>query len=324
MPFSYRPKKRAEPPKQIFIYFNSWGGSFNQSLYLSSPLTKIASHFYVFTVGLSNLGGFNPNVIPEGCSITSDNFKTMVVDETERLLTQVINFINRIIDTTDQQIVLMSHSFGYTMLFASLERSHLKDHVSRIKNIIILDPAGKATNEKDRLVNTQLYGTFVKKFAAYTTGRQTDPNVYNQWRQMIERSTLSQFTTSEMLTGMYQYIKDCDNNSQLDLAVYAYGVEYWVINPIIKKYTRLINNKIYLLTTTHGLAYQNMDFWKSLGIVNIEIVSNAGHFLHIFSQPETIDSILNILQVTKYPYITYDTSYNAPLSDLAVTDISLN
>ena len=121
---------------------------------------------------------------------------------------------------------------------------------------------------------------------------------------------------------MYKYIIDCDNNSQLDLSIYAYGVEYWNITNIIQQYVKKYPDLVYILTSTNGLANNNLEYWKGFGIQNIEIVSDAGHFIQIFSQRQTIESILNVLNVAKYNYSTYNTIYNSPLNTLKKTTIS--
>ena len=79
---------------------------------------------------------------------------------------------------------------------------------------------------------------------------------------------------------------------------------------------------VYILTSTNGLANNNLEYWKEFGIQNIEIVSDAGHFIQIFSQRQTIDTILNVLNVAKYNYPTYNTIYNSPLNTLKKTTIS--
>lgn len=109
---------------------------------------------------------------------------------------------------------------------------------------------------------------------------------------------------------MYRYIIDGDCNSQLDLSIYAYAINYYPIPQIIKKYSHLIN----LLTTTNGLAIKNLDYWRGLGITKIDIISKTGHFLHIYSQLETIDKLFTIINKSKQNLLTlYGTLYNDPL-----------
>ena len=308
--------------KYLFIYFNSWGSSYQQSLYLSEPLKEISSNFYVFTIGIDSFGGFDYSQIPLNTGIQSDIFRKSVVDLTEKVLTQIINSINSILVKHEgEKVVLMSHSLGYTSLFATLQFSNLSKEIDRIDRIILLDPAGKGIDKKERLVNTEIYGKFIKKFILFNS-QKTDAIVFSEWKKFINNATKPQFTTNEFKTGMYKYIIDCDNNSQLDLSIYAYGVEYWNITNIIQQYVKKYPDLVYILTSTNGLANNNLEYWKEFGIQNIEIVSDAGHFIQIFSQRQTIESILNVLNVAKYNYSTYNTIYNSPLNTLKKTTIS--
>ena len=308
--------------KYLFIYFNSWGSSYQQSLYLSEPLKEISSNFYVFTIGIDSFGGFDYSQIPLNTGIQSDIFRKSVVDLTEKVLTQIINSINSILVKHEgEKVVLMSHSLGYTSLFATLQFSNLSKEIDRIDRIILLDPAGKGIDKKERLVNTEIYGKFIKKFILFNS-QKTDAIVFSEWKKFINNATKPQFTTNEFKTGMYKYIIDCDNNSQLDLSIYAYGVEYWNITNIIQQYVKKYPDLVYILTSTNGLANNNLEYWKEFGIQNIEIVSDAGHFIQIFSQRQTIESILNVLNVAKYNYSTYNTIYNSPLNTLKKTLIS--
>ena len=220
--------------KYLFLYFNSWGSSYQQSLYLSEPLKEISSNFYVFTIGIDSFGGFDYSQIPLNTGIQSDIFRKSVVDLTEKVLTQIINSINSILVKHEgEKVVLMSHSLGYTSLFATLQFSNLSKEIDRIDRIILLDPAGKGIDKKERLVNTEIYGKFIKKFILFNS-QKTDAIVFSEWKKFINNATKPQFTTNEFKTGMYKYIIDCDNNSQLDLSIYAYGVEYWNITNIIQ------------------------------------------------------------------------------------------
>ena len=308
--------------KYLFLYFNSWGSSYQQSLYLSEPLKEISSNFYVFTIGIDSFGGFDYSQIPLNTGIQSDTFRKSVVDLTEKVLTQIINSINSILVKHEgEKVVLMSHSLGYTSLFATLQFSNLSKEIDRIDRIILLDPAGKGIDKKERLVNTEIYGKFIKKFILFNS-QKTDAIVFSEWKKFINNATKPQFTTNEFKTGMYKYIIDCDNNSQLDLSIYAYGVEYWNITNIIQQYVKKYPDLVYILTSTNGLANNNLEYWKEFGIQNIEIVSDAGHFIQIFSQRQTIESILNVLNVAKYNYSTYNTIYNSPLNTLKKTTIS--
>ena len=111
---------------------------------------------------------------------------------------------------------------------------------------------------------------------------------------------------------MYRYIIDGDCNSQLDLSIYAYAINYYPIPQIIKKYSHLIN----LLTTTNGLAIKNLDYWKGLGIKKINIISKVGHFLHIYSELQTINKLYQIINKSKPSQLTlYRTLYNDPLQN---------
>ena len=308
--------------KYLFLYFNSWGSSYQQSLYLSEPLKEISSNFYVFTIGIDSFGGFDYSQIPLNTGIQSDTFRKSFVDLTEKVLTQIINSINSILVKHEgEKVVLMSHSLGYTSLFATLQFSNLSKEIDRIDRIILLDPAGKGIDKKERLVNTEIYGKFIKKFILFNS-QKTDAIVFSEWKKFINNATKPQFTTNEFKTGMYKYIIDCDNNSQLDLSIYAYGVEYWNITNIIQQYVKKYPDLVYILTSTNGLANNNLEYWKEFGIQNIEIVSDAGHFIQIFSQRQTIESILNVLNVAKYNYSTYNTIYNSPLNTLKKTLIS--
>ena len=320
MPFSHQLKTSghitniSKSLSHIFFYFNSWGGSFQQSMYLKEPLSNISKTFYVFTIDISNIGGFNYHTIPENEILESDVFKKSINTLLGQALIQTITFINEIMyKYPDKKIICMSHSLGYTMLFTALQHSNLNDHMHRLEKIILLDPAGKGMTETESNLNRDVYGTFINKFKNLASTISSNCNPYQEWTALINKSTKPQFTDYELTTGMYQYIIDCDNSSQLDLSIYAFGIESWNINHIIEKLTKQSPNLIYLLTTTNGMAYQNINYWNKLGITNVKIVSNAGHFLHIFSQEETINTILRLLKLEPYHFQLYGTSYNAPL-----------
>jgi pimeloyl-ACP methyl ester carboxylesterase len=314
------------PEKPVFLYFNSWGASKDQSLYLSNPLTVISPDFYVFTVQMSNYGGFDANIIPMPNTYASSEFRTAMVGLTEQLLTQVVNQVDYIISQhPNQPVVLLSHSFGYTMLFAVLHTSIISKRPNLVPHIILLDPAGKGSSGIEMFQNVEVYRFFTEQFNQFRQAPASDTSavsVFATWKQFIKNSTQSLFTTPERHTGMYQYILDCANNSQLDLSIYAYGAEFWPIYRIIKEYTSKYPNKIVILTSTNGIAYQNQSYWNELGINQIKTISQAGHFLQIFSQVATINAICEIIKRPMITFVPYTTTYNAPLTELPITELS--
>lgn len=118
---------------------------------------------------------------------------------------------------------------------------------------------------------------------------------------------------------MFQYIIDCFYNSPLTLCVFAYGVDFWYLDNIIKKYS----SKSIILTSTNGIDINQKDYWNFLGINEIKVISDSGHFLHIFSQKQTIDAIIKILDIPIYRFCIFGLSYNYPLMSKSPLDIEL-
>lgn len=306
--------------KPIFIYFNSWGSSFEQSIYLSKPLEKVSTDFYHFTIQHTSIGGFNGNKIPIDKSVTSIDFRDSVIKQTLKMLKQIIEFLNVIyIKHKNRDVVFISHSFGYTLLYTGLYKSLWSDEIHRIKKIILLDPAGQSNSKLSLFKDLEIYGNFIKEFQKFYNSINTSSDVYSKWKKFIYNSTNNLYTTEEKLTGMYQYIRDCFYNSPLTLCVFAYGVDFWDLDNIIKKYS----SKSIILTSTNGIAINNIDYWNSLGINKIKVISDAGHFLHIFSQKKTIHAILKILHIHEYTFDIFGLSYNYPLMSKLPLQIEL-
>lgn len=300
-------KKHKNP---IFIYFNSWGGSFEQSIYLSKPLEKVSTDFYHFTIQLTSIGGFDGNQIPIDKPVISIDFRDSVIKQTLKMLKQIVEFLNMIfVKHKQRDVVFVSHSFGYTLLYTSLYKSLWRNKIHRIKKIILLDPAGQANTSQSLFKDLEIYGNFIKEFQKFNNSINISGNVYLKWKKFIQNSTKELYTSEEKLTGMYQYIRDCFYNSPLTLCVFAYGVDFWNLDNIIKKYS----SKSIILTSTNGIAINYIDYWNSLGINKIKVISDAGHFLHIFSQKKTISTILKILHIPIYTYDIFDLTYNYPL-----------
>ena len=165
-----------------------------------------------------------------------------------------------------------------------------------------------------------------KQICAITVGEDKeatwilDGRSFSEWKAFIHKSTQTLYTEAEKTTGMYRYITDCFNNSPLTLSVFAYGVDFWCLDPIIRKYSDISIT----LTSTNWLALGNQNYWKSVGISDIQVISNAGHFLQIFSQKQTIEAILRILDIRPYDFIEFGVSYNFPIMSLPPTSIDLN
>lgn len=294
----------------IIIYFNSWGGSFEQSLYLRKPLEKVTLDFYHFTIQKTSIGGFDGNQIPMDKDVTSEEFRDSVIKQTQQMLKQIVEFLNTIFQKhKNRDIVFLSHSFGYTLLYSSLYKSRWRDEFHRIRKIILLDPAGQANSPSSFLKDVETYGNFIKEFQKFNNSMNKSGYVFTKWKHFIQKSTDNLYTPKEKLTGMHQYIRDCFYNSPLTLCVFAYGVDFWYLDNIIKKYSC----KSIILTSTNGIAINKKDYWNSLGINDIKVISNSGHFLHIFSQKETIEAILKILDIPIYRFYAFGLSYNYPL-----------
>ena len=159
------------------------------------------------------------------------------------------------------------------------------------------------------LQDLEIYGNFIKGFQKFYNSISTSTDVFTKWKKFIHISTKGLYTSKEKNTGMYQYIRDCFYNSPLTLCVFAYGVDFWNLDNIIKKYS----SKSIILTSTNGIAVTKKDYWKSLGIEEIEVISDSGHFLHIFSQTQTINAILKILDIPIYKFCRFGLYYNYPL-----------
>ena len=312
-------------PRPVFLYFNSWGGSTDQAQYLRLPLRQVSRDFYTFTVQLTNYGGFRFDQLVTESPVTSQDFRRAVVRLTEQLLTQICRQVNQILRATPgRPVVLLSHSFGYTMLLAVLQYSELGQQWNRVLRVILLDPAGKSTNPQDRQASIQTYGRFIQDFAKFyqSSGNQVDPTVFQRWQQFIRTSTYPQFTRSERNTGMYPYILNCDNNSPLDLSIYAYGVEYWVVLPILRHFTSQFPGKTMILTSESGLAIADREFWQELGVTQFDVIGPGGHFIQIFNQAATITAILRAIAWPVYPFDTLGTTYNPPLNQLPPTPVA--
>ena len=282
----------------IYLYFNSWGGGDEQSKYISDSLLKTTILFKTFTISLTNYGGFNPSTIP-----SDHTFHTYIVSLTHQIVKQIVFEINNIVKKyPNANIVCLSHSFGYNLLFECLKYLNLKN----LKSILLLDPAGKALSlnqlEKDNIV----FKNFINLFKTPLT----NDNRYMLWNKYIDTSTDGLFTDTEKKTGMYNYIKDCMKNNALDLSIFAYGGDYFYIHPTMLKY----KNNIHIITSTNGIAFKNKAYWLKY-TKQFYIISKTGHFLHIYSQSKTMDMIYKILRIHDI-YTLYNTSYNAPMNKI--------
>jgi hypothetical protein len=280
----------------IYLYFNSWGGSDEQSKYISDSLLQSTLLFKIITISLTNYGGFNPATIPDG-----ETFHKYIISLTDRIVKQIVFDINKILEKHPcADVVLLSHSFGYNLLFECLKNINIKNLLS----IILLDPAGKALTlnqlEKDNIV--------FKRFIQLFKTPLTNDNRYLLWNEYIDTSTEGLFTENEKNTGMCNYIKDCMKNNPLDLSIFGYGGDYFYIEPTMIKY----KTHIRILTSTNGIANKNKSYWEAY-TNKFYVVSSCGHFLQIYSQNETMNTIYRILQI-RNSITPYSNIYNAPLN----------
>jgi hypothetical protein len=258
-------------------YFSSWGASDEQARYLRDSLP---AKFLTFTVSSLTYGGFDAASIPE-------DFHDYVIRITQKIVKQIVAEINAL-----DEVVFMSHSFGYNLLFECLKHVQVN-----VKSIILLDPAGKALTAEALESDKATFGGFIDLC------RKGSETRYAQWATYIDQSTAGLFTRKEKTTGMYRYIKDCMKNNPLDLSVFAYGGDYFDIRRVMRQHRQ----HIHVLTSTNGVA--DKSYWSSRATVHV--VSRAGHFLHIYSQQKTIAAIGRLLNI-RPSLVPYSTQYNAP------------
>jgi len=286
----------------IYLYFNSWGGSDEQTKYVSDSLLSSTLLFKTFTVSITNYGGFDPTAIPD------NSFRSYIIDLTKQLLTQMrkdIQDISR--NHPDIPIVCISHSFGYNVLFACLKKLTINIH-----KIILLDPAGKALTKNQLIKDSLSFKKFIQLFKQPLT---INNNRYLEWNTYISDNTDGLYTPQEKNTGMYRYISDCMNANPLDLSILGYGGDYWNIDASIQKYA----NKTYLLTTTNGIAYKKKSYWvKHIPSKHFLVIGDSGHFLHIYNQYNTLWFLCKIIGI-KMNFIRYNDEYNAPLTNRSPT-----
>ena len=305
--------------RDVVLYFNSWGATRDQALYVQKAFADGVNRFYAFTFQLSDIGGADLNNLPPTGSVQDPTFVSVATSQFHKLLTQMVNSVEAILSECPcRRVVMISHSLGFTTLFYALDNCSLKRNTSRLRKIILLDPAGTGSTPEEVEANITDYGTFMQRFNNFRTSTSGDVSseVYASWKTYNASYSSTLFTPQESVTGMAQYISDCTDNSQLDLCLYAYAIEFYPVAAVISRYARTRPWLVTLLTSTNGLAYKKLNLWRGLGVTDIRVVGDCGHFLHIFSQVDTIAVMRRVLDLPPAVVIPYGTAYNAPVAGI--------